>query len=46
MKRRILALEQSIDKMGDDMAKKDKKIEELKNRVQYMELEFENRHLC
>lgn len=44
MKRRILALEQTIDKMGEDMAKKDKEIEELQKRVQRME--FRDMPLC
>ena len=44
MKRRILALEQTIDKMGEDMAKKDKEIEELQKRVQCME--FRDMPLC
>lgn len=44
MKRRILALEQTIDKMGDNIAKKDKEIEELQKRVQ--RVEFRNMPLC
>ncbi len=44
MKRRILALEQTLDKVGEAMKKKDNEIEELKKRVQYME--FKDRPLC
>ena len=44
MKRRILAIEQTLDNIGEEMAKKDNEIEELKKRVQYME--FKDRPLC
>ena len=37
MKRRILALEQTLDKVGEEMAKKDNEIENLKRRIQNIE---------
>ena len=37
MKRRILALEQTLDKVGEEMAKKDNEIEKLKMRIQNIE---------
>lgn len=44
MKRRILALEQTIDKVGDEIVKKDDEIEKLKKRLQRME--FKDMPLC